>query len=77
MSRSLYASLIPAGKSGEFFGFYNMMTKFAHVLGPLLVFMVTIVSDEPRYILIALLPLFIAGALILTRVREPAIVRAD
>ncbi|HUD96510.1 MAG TPA: MFS transporter [Woeseiaceae bacterium] len=77
MSRSLYASLIPAGKSGEFFGFYNMMTKFAHVLGPLLVFMVTIVSDEPRYILIALLPLFIAGALILPRVREPAIVRAD
>jgi UMF1 family MFS transporter len=54
-----------------------MMSKFAHVLGPLLVFMVTIVSDEPRYILIALLPLFIAGALILTRVREPAIVRAD
>jgi UMF1 family MFS transporter len=77
MSRSLYASLIPAGKSGEFFGFYNMMTKFAHVLGPLLVFMVTIVSDEPRYILIALLPLFILGALILTRVREPEIVRAD
>jgi UMF1 family MFS transporter len=77
MSRSLYASLIPAGKSGEFFGFYNMMTKFAHVLGPLLVFTVTIVSDEPRYILIALLPLFILGALILTRVREPEIVRAD
>ncbi|MEX0976746.1 MAG: MFS transporter [Woeseia sp.] len=76
MSRSLYASLIPAEKSGEFFGFYNMMTKFAHVLGPLLVFMVTIVSDQPRYILLALLPLFILGALFLTRVRDPAIVRA-
>ena len=37
MSRSLYASLIPEEKSGEFFGFYNMLTKFAHVVGPMTV----------------------------------------
>ncbi len=35
LSRSYYASLVPEGKQGEFFGFYNMMGKFAAVLGPM------------------------------------------
>lgn len=70
MSRALYASLIPPGKSGEFFGFYNMLTKFAHILGPFLVFVVALLSDEPKFILAALLPLFIVGALVLTGVKR-------
>jgi UMF1 family MFS transporter len=37
LSRSLYARLIPAGKAAEFFGFYNMVGKFAAILGPALV----------------------------------------
>ena len=69
MSRALYASLIPSERSGEFFGFYNMLTKFAHILGPFLVFMVAMFSDEPKYILAALIPLFIAGMVALTRVK--------
>jgi len=36
LSRSFYARMIPRTKSGEFFGFYNMMGKFAAVLGPLM-----------------------------------------
>ena len=69
MSRSLYASLIPAEHSGEFFGFYNMLTKFAHILGPVFVGSVAIYSTDPKFILIALLPLFILGALMLARVK--------
>ena len=69
MSRALYASLIPADRSGEFFGFYNMLTKFAHILGPFLVFIVALYSDNPSYILAVLIPLFVAGGLVLTRVR--------
>jgi len=34
LSRSYYAKMIPADKSGEYFGFYNMLGKFAVVLGP-------------------------------------------
>ena len=68
ISRSLYASLIPASQSGEFFGFYNMITKFSHVLGPVLIGLVAMFSDEPKFILIAVLPMFVAGALLLTRV---------
>jgi len=36
LSRSFYARLIPADKSAEYFGFYNMIGKFAAVVGPAL-----------------------------------------
>jgi UMF1 family MFS transporter len=73
MSRSLYASLIPKEHSGEFFGFYNMLTKFAHILGPVFVGTAAIYSDDPKFILIVLLPLFILGAIMLTRVKSAAV----
>ena len=37
LSRSYYARLIPADKPAEFFGFYNMLGKFAAIIGPVLV----------------------------------------
>jgi len=36
LSRSYYSRLIPAGQPAEFFGFYNMLGKFATILGPAL-----------------------------------------
>jgi UMF1 family MFS transporter len=69
LSRSLYASLIPADQPGEFFGFYNMLTKFAHVLGPSLVAVAAMLSDDPKWVLLALMPLFIGGGMLLTVVR--------
>ncbi|MDB9822871.1 MFS transporter [Deltaproteobacteria bacterium] len=36
LSRSYYAKMIPVEKSGEYFGFYNMIGKFAVVIGPVL-----------------------------------------
>ncbi|MDH4047867.1 MAG: MFS transporter [Gammaproteobacteria bacterium] len=68
MSRSLFASLIPAERSGEFFGFYNMLTKFAHVLGPVMIGVVGFFFADPRFIIVAVLPLFVLGAIALTRV---------
>ena len=68
ISRSLYAALIPRELSGEFFGFYNMLTKFAHVLGPVLIGVVVAFTDEPRFILVTVLPMFILGALLLAKV---------
>ena len=72
LSRSLYASLIPKDQPGEFFGFYNMTTKFAHVLGPAMVAIAAMLSDNPKWILLTLMPLFLAGGFMLTLVREPA-----
>jgi UMF1 family MFS transporter len=37
LSRSYFTRLIPARRAGEFFGFYNMLGKFATIIGPLLV----------------------------------------
>jgi UMF1 family MFS transporter len=36
LSRSYYARLIPAQHPAEFFGFYNMLGKFASIIGPAL-----------------------------------------
>ncbi len=48
LSRSFFGRLVPAGKGGEFFGFYNMMGKFATVLGPLLVAVVALATGSSR-----------------------------
>lgn len=37
LSRAFFANLIPVEKSAEFFGFYNMVGKFAAIVGPALV----------------------------------------
>ena len=76
LSRSLYASLIPPDQPGEFFGFYNMVTKFSHVLGPVLVGLAATFSEDPKFVLLILLPLFIGGALLLRQIPAAAL-RSD
>jgi UMF1 family MFS transporter len=71
LSRSVYASLIPPEQPGEFFGFYSMTTKLAHVLGPAMVAIAAMLSDDPKWVLLALMPLFLAGGLLLLLVRVP------
>jgi MFS transporter, UMF1 family len=73
LSRSVYAVLIPADQPGEFFGFYSMTTKFAHVLGPAMVAIAAMLSDDPKWVLLALMPMFLAGALLLSLVRMPSV----
>jgi MFS transporter, UMF1 family len=68
LSRSLYARIIPKNKSAEFFGFYNMLGKFAAVLGPILMGWVGIVSGNSRAGILSLIILFVAGVLLLSRV---------
>lgn len=36
LSRSYYARLIPRGQEAEYYGFYNMLGKFAAIIGPAL-----------------------------------------
>lgn len=71
MSRALYAALVPPDKAAEFFGFYAMLGKFAAVLGPLLIVAVSVASDDPRLQIFVLLPLFVIGGALLSRVRSP------
>jgi len=71
LSRSFFGRLVPAGKGGEFFGFYNMMGKFATVVGPLLVAVVALTTGSSRASIASLAILFVAGGLVLMCVREP------
>ncbi len=64
LSRSYYASIIPKENSNEFFGFYNIFGKFAAILGPFIMAMVTDITGNPRYSILGILPLFIVGLLI-------------
>ena len=48
LSRSFFARLIPADKSAEFFGFYNMLGKFAAILGPILMGAVALWTGSPN-----------------------------
>jgi UMF1 family MFS transporter len=69
LSRSLFGRLVPQGKSAEFFGFYNMMGKFATVLGPLLIAIVAALTHDQRASIISLVLLFVVGGALLWRVR--------
>jgi MFS transporter, UMF1 family len=70
LSRSLFARLIPPDKPAEFFGFYNMIGKFAAVLGPFFVAFAAAATGNARSAVAAVLPLLVIGALVLLRVPE-------
>ena len=70
LSRSLFARLIPADRAGEFFGFYNMLGKFAAVIGPALMGWVGVVSGSPRIAILSIGVLFVLGALLLRLVDD-------
>jgi len=70
LSRSFYTRLIPKSRAAEFFGFYNMLGKFAAVIGPFLTGWVSVATGNPRYSILAILLLFISGAAILAFVNE-------
>ena len=68
LSRSLYASLSPSSKSGEFFGLFGVMEKFSAFLGPLIFALAVIMFGSSRPAILALIAFFIIGGYLLTRV---------
>ncbi|MBN1286332.1 MAG: MFS transporter [Anaerolineae bacterium] len=74
LSRSLYASMSPAAKSGEFFGFFSVSEKFAGIIGPI-IFAAVIAATaaatgipSPRPAVLSIVVLFIVGGFLLVRV---------
>jgi UMF1 family MFS transporter len=72
LSRSLYARLIPHARAAEFFGFYNMVGKFAAVVGPALVGWVAMLTQSNRLSILSVLVLFLVGAVLLLKVNIEA-----
>ena len=70
LSRSLFAQLIPADNAGEYFGFFNLLGKFASVLGPILIAVSTILFKNAQYAILSLLILFVIGFYYLLKVKS-------
>jgi len=70
LSRSYFTHLIPRERSGEYFGFYNMLAKFAAVLGPIAMGIVAVATGNQRLSILVLIVFFVVGGLLLARVRE-------
>jgi len=68
LSRSLYAQMSPASMSGEFFGFFTVMSKFSAMLGPLLFGVVAMTFDSSRPAILSLVVFFLVGGVLLGRV---------
>jgi MFS transporter, UMF1 family len=65
LSRSLFASMIPQHKSGEFFGFFSVFEKFAGIFGPLIFAATIAVSGSSRNAILSVILFFAVGALLL------------
>jgi UMF1 family MFS transporter len=65
LSRSLFASMIPPHKSGEFFGFFSVFEKFAGIFGPLIFAGTIALSGSSRNAILSVIGFFALGAVIL------------
>lgn len=65
LSRSLFASMIPQHKSGEFFGFFSVFEKFAGIFGPLIFAGTIAATGSSRNAILSVIGFFAVGAAIL------------
>jgi MFS transporter, UMF1 family len=68
LSRSLYSQLIPPGKEGEYYGFYEISDKGTSWLGPLAFGLVFQLTNSYRVGIFSLLIFFVVGSLLLLAV---------
>ena len=68
LSRSMYGTMSPLSKSAEFFGFYNVSSKFAGIIGPMLFGLVGQLTGTSRISIVAIVFFFLVGGLLLVTV---------
>jgi UMF1 family MFS transporter len=68
LSRSLFASLIPREKSGEFFGFFGVAEKFAGIFGPAVFGLINLATGSSRGSILSIIAFFVAGGFLLAQV---------
>ena len=70
LSRSLFGVMAPKARSAEFFGFYDISSKFAGIAGPFLFGLVGQLTGSSRLSIVALIVFFIGGIILLALVDE-------
>jgi len=68
LSRSLFASMVPKHKSGEFFGFYSVFEKFGGILGPAVFGIAVSSTGSSRSAILWVIAFFVVGGAMLMRV---------
>ena len=77
-SRAMMAALIPKGKEAEMFGFYAFCGKSSSVMGPMVFGMVSYtLAGNQRAAVLAVGAFFLVGLVLLQRVTDPVVARAD
>lgn len=71
LSRSLFATMTPPHKSGEFFGFFSVFEKFAGIFGPLLFWLAIELTGSSRAAILSVIAFFAVGAALLALVDVP------
>ncbi|MCX7820953.1 MAG: MFS transporter [Brevinematales bacterium] len=66
LSRSYFSNMINESESGKLFGLYNMVGKFATIVGPFLVGITTFITKNHRTGISSIIILFIAGLILFT-----------
>jgi len=75
LSRSLFGAMVPKAKSAEFFGFYDVSSKFAGIVGPAVFAVVGQLTGSSRLSIVSLIVFFVVGGLLLTQVDEEEAIR--
>lgn len=68
LSRSLFSTMIPAGREAEYFSFYELSDKGTAWIGPLLFGITLSYTQSYRWAILSLLIMLIIGILVLIRV---------
>jgi UMF1 family MFS transporter len=68
LSRSLFARMIPADRSTEYFGFFSVFEKIAGILGPLMFGTAVALTGSSRPAVLVLVVFFVVGGAVLSRV---------
>lgn len=67
LSRSYFAKLVPKENANEYFGFYNILGKFAAIIGPALYALTSQLTGDSRNGLASISLLFIIGGVLMLR----------
>jgi len=70
LSRSLFGRMAPKAKTAEFFGFYDVSSKFAGIVGPALFGIVGYLTGSSRLSIVSLVIFFLVGGGLLLWVNE-------
>ena len=71
VSRALFASFVPPGKSAEFFAFFAFSAKFSAMFGPLIYGLILVFTGDTRLALLSLTVFFVIGGVVLYFVNIP------